>query len=180
MIQSFLKSSIRRFGKRYDYDTSFMTYVVDASAGAGLRLPALQFFAGFTGPASAGPIWAGAMLASTLDGDCGPCVQLVFDMAVEAGAPAAKLILCLEGRAAEAGEVGRGFRFAQAAISGDPAADEMRDEIEAEHGRNAVVAVSIASASGRIYPVLKRGLGFGKSCSNVVHGGETIRMVRAS
>ncbi|MGR3760027.1 hypothetical protein ACUXV3_07810 [Roseobacteraceae bacterium NS-SX3] len=176
MIKLLLKKSIQRFASRYSYDAGYMSHVADTSASAGLRLAALPFYSQFSGPEKAREVWAGAMLGSTLEGDCGPCVQLVFDMAVEAQVPPGELALCLEGKARVAGDVGLGFRFSQAAIAGEPELEGLRNEIQNRFGSTAVIAASFAASSGRVYPVLKRGLGFGQTCSSVNTGNEMIRV----
>jgi hypothetical protein len=89
-------------------------------------------------------------------------------MALEAAVPAEEIALCLQGNAKAAGDVGLGFRFSQAAIADARALEELRKEIEARFGAAAVTAASFAASSGRIYPVLKRGLGFGQTCSRVI------------
>ena len=167
MIRWFLRRGARAFGAKYNYDTSYMTEVIDISSGAGLRLSAFPLISQYRGPKEAQSIWAGAILASTLEGDCGPCAQLVADMALEAGVEVSTLRQCVEGRPKEAGDVGLGFRYAQAAISGALDADELRHEIERKFGKKAVVAAAFAAASGRFYPVFKRGLGHGASCSRL-------------
>lgn len=174
MIRKLLKTGIKSFGSRYKYDTSYMSYIADASASAGLRLSLLSFYSQFRGPKKARDVWAGAMLGSTLDGDCGPCVQLIVDMALEAGVPADNITACLLGDATAAGDVGLGFRFSRAAIADAPDLDSLRKEIEVRFGAVAVTAASFAASSGRIYPVLKRGIGFGQICSRVKVEDESI------
>ena len=176
MINSLLKKGYRRFAARYDYDTEYMTYITDISTSAGLRLSVLPLFSQYKGPSEAKGVWAGAALGSTLDGDCGPCLQLVLDMAVEARISPDDLALCLRGQATDAGDVGLGFRFSQAAIADDPQLEELRTEIEQRFGPTAVIAASFAASSGRVYPVMKRGLGFGGTCSQASIGGEVIRI----
>lgn len=176
MIRHLLKQGFRRFGARYNYDPSYMLQVADSSARAGLGLSVLPIYAQYSGPKAARDVWAGAMIASTRDGDCGPCVQLVVDMAVEQGVPADQIVLCLQGKPVAAGDVGLGFRFSQAAISDSPDLDGLRDEIEQRFGASAVTAASFAASSGRIYPVLKRGLGYGQLCSRVTLAHETIEV----
>lgn len=163
MIRSLLKTGYRRFGCRYGYDTGYMAHIADTSVSAGLRLTAFPLISQYRGPTL--DLWAGALLGSTLEGDCGPCAQLVVDVAIEAGVPADRLALCIQGRAEEASDVGLGFRFAQAAIADAPELGTLRIEIESRHGPAAVTAASFAASSGRMYPVLKRGLGFGHACS---------------
>lgn len=180
MIRTLLKIGYKSFGARYKYDTSYMSYIADTSAWAGLRLSMLPFYSQFRGPKEAQNVWAGAMLGSTLDGDCGPCVQLIVDMALEAGVPANKITACLQGDATAAGDVGLGFRFSRAAIADAPELDSLRKEIEVRFGAIAVTAASFAASSGRIYPVLKRGIGFGQICSRVKVENEAIAVLDQS
>ncbi|WP_259919394.1 hypothetical protein [Jannaschia sp. M317] len=178
MIRYLLNMGIRKFAKRYGYDASYMSHVVQTSSAAGVRLSLLPLYSQFRGPKEVRDVWAGAMLGSTLDGDCGPCVQLVIDMALEVQVSPDQLALCLQGDAAAAGDVGLGFRFAQAAIDDSPDLENLRAEIETRFGPVAVTTASIAASSGRIYPVLKRGLGFGQACSIVQVGHEKIQADR--
>lgn len=179
MIKYFLKMGIRRFANRYNYDADYMTHIADTSTTAGVRLSLLPLYSQFQGPKAARDVWAGAILGSTQEGDCGPCVQLVVDMALELGVPAEQIACCLEGNAATAGDVGLGFRFSHAAIENLRELDELRSEIEKRFGATALAAVSFAASSGRIYPVLKRGLGFGQSCSMVYIKNEAIQVLRS-
>ena len=168
MIKWLLRRAARAFGKSYDYDVSYMLDVIDTSAGAGARLSAFPLISQYRGPKDAQMVWVGAIFASTVEGDCGPCAQLVLDMAMEAGADSSELKLCFNGDPHQAGDVGLGFRFALAAIHGDLEVDTLGQEIEAKFGRRAVVAASFAAASGRFYPVFKRGLGYGHACTKLV------------
>ncbi len=176
MIRALLKKSISGFAKRYDYDAAYMTQVVETSTSAGLRLGLLSAYTQFKGPAKASDVRNGASLAATLSADCGPCVQLVFDMAVEGGTPAAQLALCLQGQPQAAGDVGLGFRFARAVHTNAPDLEDLRAEIAHRFGPEAAVACAIATSSGVIYPLLKRGLGHGQSCQTIQHGTDTIRV----
>lgn len=176
MTLALLKAGIKRFGLRYDYDTSYMSHVANTSTSAGVRLSLLSLYSQFRGPQMAQNVWAGAMLGSTQEGDCGPCVQLIVDMALESGVPADQIASCLQGEAKAAGDVGLGFRFSHAAIANAPELEDLREEIEARFGASAVVAASFAASSGRLYPVLKRGLGFGQTCSLVAVEDEAIQV----
>lgn len=176
MFKALLKKGYQRFAARYDYDADYMTYITDISTSAGARLSLLPLFSQYSGPRAAKDVWAGAALGSTLDGDCGQCVQLVLNMAVEARVCPDQLALCLQGQAKDAGDVGLGFRFSQAAIADDPHLDKLRAEIERRFGPSAVIAASFAASSGRIYPVMKRGLGFGGTCSQATINGKLIRV----
>ncbi len=176
MIRFLLHRGAQRFARAMAYDTSYMHAVIDADPRAGMRLSAFSMLSQYRGPAV--PVWAGALLASTLDGDCGPCAQLVVDMALQAGAEAEALRLCAIGRADQAGATGLGFRFAQAAIADAPDTDALRAEIIRLQGERAALAAAFAAASGRMYPVLKRGLGFGKTCQSLTFDRQVTELPR--
>ena len=145
MIRSFLNAQIRKFGRRFNYDTSYMHEICAVSPGAVYGLLKLPEFYRYRGPALGQPVWTGALLASTLDGDCGPCAQLVIDMALAAGADRETLRLCAEGQADKAGAMGLGFRFAEAAIKADPMADKFRSEIAREFGEKCALSCAFAA-----------------------------------
>lgn len=151
---------------RYDYDTSYMREVAAVSSGGALRLGLLPLLSQYS--AGCGPqLWSGACMASTLDGDCGPCLQLVVNVALERGVPPALLRAALQGGEAQAGQVGLGFRFARAAINDTSDLESLRAEIIADHGEQAVVSLALVAATGRTWPVIKRGLGHGRVCQSV-------------
>ena len=58
-------------------------------------------------------------------------------------------------------------------------ADPLRDEIVRRWGQKALVAVSLAIVTGRMYPTLKYALGHGKTCQRI-DGGRPAGAVRAA
>ena len=176
MIRNFLHAQARKFGSAFRYDVTYLHEIIDTSPGAAVALMRLPGFYKYRGPKAGQPVWTGALLASTLEGDCGPCAQLVIDMALANGADASALQACAEGRPEEAGAMGLGYRFARAAMSGDLAADDLRREIEGEFGRKAAISCAFAAASGRIYPVLKRGIGHGQACRRLDFAGKEVKL----
>ncbi len=176
MIRALLHAATRSFGKKYAYDVTYMHEVIDTSAGAGLSLTLLPMVSGYKGPKSGRPVWAGAMLASTLDGDCGPCAQLVLALAQEQGVDGDALRAAIEGRFEAAGPVGLGFQFARHAMSGSYEPNAYGEEIEARFGTQTRLAASFAAASGRFYPVFKRGLGTGQACQQLVIDGRIAKV----
>lgn len=178
MIRAILHWAMRGLERRYAYDASYAHHVIGVSRGAGLRLAMFPLISQYRGPKAGQMVWAGALFASTREGDCGPCAQLVVDMAVEAGVPAETLRACAEGRAEEAGDVGLGYRFAMAAIADTPEAGALGEEIAQRYGEAARVAASFAAATGRFYPVFKRGLGHGQVCARLRFEGADVDVLR--
>jgi len=178
MIKGLLHGLLRRFEREFDYDATYMHDVTDIWAGAAMRYTALPLMSGMRGPAP--EVWAGAALASVLDGDCGPCAQLVVDGAVKAGVDPQLLRACIQRDFANAGAAGLGFRFAEAAIQDAPNADALRYDIARAYGPKAVIAASYAAATARAYPVLKRALGHGKACRQLRIAGNPVPVVRTA
>lgn len=168
MLRWLLHKLTRQFEARYQYNGDYMHEIHDISTSAGMRLSMLPLLSQYRGPNI--DIWAGAALASTLDGDCGPCAQLIIDMALEAGANAEHLSLCVQGNAETAATVGLGFRFAHAAINDQPNTNDLREEVIASYGKEASLAAAFAAATARAYPVLKRALGQGSACTALTIG----------
>ncbi len=173
MLKWMMHKVFDRFAAAADYDTTYLHEVTEVSAGAAVRYFGLPLLSQMKDPAP--EIWAGAALASVLDGDCGPCVQLVVNYALGAEVEPEKIRACLAREFEAAGDVGLGFRFAEAAIEDSEALDSLRQQIAGKHGEKAVVSASYAAATCRAYPVMKRGLGYGKVCRAVVVGGETVQ-----
>jgi hypothetical protein len=180
MLKWLLNRGAKKFSQRYNYDTTYMTAITSASTSAGMKLAAFPMVAQYRGPKRALEVWHGALLASTLDGDCGPCAQLAIDMAIEEGVAPHLLKLCVDGEPQNAGDVGLGFQFSQAIIAGDPDVQSLRDQIEYGFGRRALIAASFATASGRFYPVLKRALGEAEMCSRLSFTASDARTLKFS
>jgi len=181
MIKWLLRRRIDAFEKEYDYDTSHLRYILDASVRAALKFGRVMGFASYRQDVPLDASYA-AGLATTLAEDCGPCTQLVVTMAERDGVapPTIKAILTGEERAMTT-EAALGFRFAQAVLRHDPAADALRDEIVARWGRRALVSLAFGIIAARMFPTLKYALGYGQSCSSIrVAGAQTAVTRRAA
>ncbi len=170
MIRAMTRRAVARMQQRYGYDAAYLNDVAEHSSGSALRLgllPLLTQYDSHLTPA----LWAGAALGSTLDGDCGPCVQLVIDTALERGVPAQALQAALAGDWSVAGEVGTGMQFAAAAIKDTPQLPALRDDIRRRFGDAALSNLSIVEDTARAWPVIERGLGHGQACQQVLVAG---------
>ncbi len=174
MINWILHKLFNRISNAYNYDTTYLHEVTDISTTAALRYFGLPMLSQMKGPNL--ELWAGSSLGSVLDGDCGPCAQLVIDSAVHAGVSTRNLRACLEGDFDSAGDVGLGFRFAIAAIEDSPELEDLRQEVLEAFGKEAMVSASYAAATSRAYPVLKRGMGHGHLCQKLELNGQPINV----
>lgn len=174
MLRAFLALQIDKLEARWGYDASYMRQLLAASPGSFLRF---GLVAGMV-DARAAPAAAiaAAKLVGTLAEDCGPCTQIVVDMAAAEGVEPAVLRALLDSDTAAMGaDAELAWRFARASLARDlEAAEPLREAVVARWGQRGLSALSLALTTGRMYPTLKYALGHGKACSKVVVGGHAV------
>ena len=166
MLRRYLHRYIRGYERRYDYDGSYMHELADASVAAFNRFTIMQLAGGeFRGDAPR-DAWFASGIAGALVEDCGPCVQIASDMALEAGMPGETIRALLAGTPADA-DAKLGFDYGRALLLGSDNLHGLRTEIERKWGRKALIALSLRAMTSRNFPVLKRAMGHAKTCQRV-------------
>lgn len=106
-----------------------------------------------------------ARLGSARAEDCGPCVEIVRGFALADRMDPDRLQNALVGNPDNAHDA-LAFEFGGAVSSGDVArAADLGEEIEAKYGRKVRTELALAAASGRLFPAIKRGLGYASACT---------------
>jgi hypothetical protein len=166
MLRHYLHRYIRNYERRYSYDGTYMHELADVSAAAFNRFAIMQMAGGeFRGEAPR-DAWFAAGIAGALVEDCGPCVQIASDMALEAGMPSETIRALLAGSPADA-DAKLGFDYGRALLLGSGNLDDLRSEIERKWGRKALIGLSLRAMTSRNFPVLKRAMGHAKTCQRV-------------
>jgi len=87
-----------------------------------------------------------AGIVGTMAEDCGPCTQLVIDMAQREGVdPDILRAIMARDIAAMPFEVALALRFAEATLSHAPEADDLREEVVRRFGKRGLVSLAFAS-----------------------------------
>ncbi|SRR5579885_1210325 len=170
MIKWLLRQGLKAFEKHYDYDASYAHFILDTSVRAAWKFARVMGLANYRQdvPAEAS---VAAGLVTTMAEDCGPCTQLGVTMAERQGVAPSIIRAILDGdERAMTPDAALAYRFAQATLRHDPAADALREQIVARWGRRALVSLAFTITAGRMFPTLKYALGFGKSCSIIKVG----------
>jgi hypothetical protein len=178
MFKWLIRRQLDRFEKEYDYDLSYAREILDISTRAAFKLGRVMSFGSFREDVPRDASFA-VGLAGTMAEDCGPCTQLVVTMAEREGVAPATIRAIVEGD--ERGmtpEAALGFRFAQAVLRHDPAADSIREEVVARWGRRALVSLAFGITTARMYPTLKYALGYGRACTQLRVAGTTTAVTR--
>ena len=168
MISRILKKQVAGFGDRYGYDIGYMQDLVDTDRRGAVQLLLAGAFTRRRFGLPAAPYFA-AKITATRHADCGSCLKLAIDMAVEAGVPLAairQLLLGTEGEAPP--EMELAARYARAVLDNDPSLLEVIEECTRRWAKRGLAGLAAAVTGGQFYPLLKRGLGHGSSCTPVM------------
>ncbi|HWA92268.1 MAG TPA: hypothetical protein VG889_19675 [Rhizomicrobium sp.] len=172
MIRFLLHKYVSAFERRYDYDASYLHELADISPRDFYRFAKVQLSLQSKRHAPRDALQAAAIGGALVE-DCGPCVQIATDIAVEAGMPAATIAALLSGQPADA-DAQLGFDYARALLGAGENLDTLRESVEGRFGKRGLIALSFMAMAARNFPVLKRALGHAKTCRRVRIGGAEI------
>lgn len=168
MLDAFYHWRIRAFENQYDYDASYLHELADLDAAALRKFVAAG--SGIGRHRGALPVDAlfAAKLAAAMHEDCGPCAQLVIDMAREAGVADATLRALAAGKPDDAPPgASLAYRFAGALLAAADGLDDLRADVERDFGPSGPATLGLATVSAAMYPVLKRAMGHAKQCAQL-------------
>jgi len=169
---------LRKYGKRYGYDVSYLEMMLNESPAAFFKFaPILKASA----HREVVPIEASfaAKIVGALAEDCGPCTQLVVDMALEAGMARDQIEAVLRRNPRAMNDATTlGFRFADAVVRRSADDDEFRDAVRAQWGEKGVIDLTLALQLGRMFPMVKAGLGYARECRRVTVDGHNVDVVK--
>lgn len=163
LIEQRIAASEKQLGVRLDY----MREIGGAAPALLVKFGTLAGLGRENVVASAEALHFATLGAVQVD-DCGECVQIHVNLAQQAGIAPAQLEAALDNRIAELPPLpALALRFGRAAAENDPALERLAEQLERQIGRRAMFDLAIALGLARFYPVLKRALGYAKSCSLV-------------
>ena len=168
MITRILKRQVAGFGDRYGYDVGYLRDLVDADPTGAVKTLLIGPFTRHRFGLPAAPYFAAKIIA-TRRADCGACLKLAIDMAVEAGVPLPDIRRLLVDSAGEAPpEMLLAARYARAVAEHDPALPGIIEECTRRWGKRGLAGLAAAVTGGQFFPLLKRGLGQSSACTPVL------------
>ncbi len=178
MLKWLLQRNIRGMEKKYGYDATYLHELADDSFSAFLRFATIQTAGGtFHGKAAANA-WFAAGIAGALVEDCGPCVQIASDIAMEEGMNGEIIKQLLSGAPTDA-DAQLGFDYGRALLLASDNLDALREAIETQWGKPALMALTLRAMTARNFPVMKRAMGHAKTCQRVRIGKDDIPVNQA-
>ena len=170
---------INSFAARYDYDASYMHALLKSSPAGFFKFLAVTKLSRHAEAAPKEAAFA-ARLVGVMTEDCGPCVQIVVNMAREAGVADSDIDAVLRrdiGAMSEDAAIG--YLFAER-VARRENADAVRAEVCRKWGDKGVVDLTFAVQASRLYPMVKAGLGYARECVRVTVGDKPVAVARAA
>jgi hypothetical protein len=167
MLRYLFNKMLLALKNRYDYDIRYQQEILHTDLGAFLKFVGFQTMSAHSAHVPVGPLYAARIRAIIWD-DCGPCTQLVVNMALEAGLEA-NIVCAIIARDLThlPDDIVLALQFAELVLARNPHADDLREQILALWGHQGLITIAFAISSSRVYPTLKYSLGYGKSCSRI-------------
>jgi uncharacterized lipoprotein YbaY len=173
MIKWFLRRQVTAFERTWNYDAAYLHQLLDADPRALIAFSTVQAISRYRKDVPPAGYCAAALVAVMAE-DCGPCTQLVVDMAERNGvAPSAIRAIVARDHEAMPREAALAARFAEASLRHAPEADDLREEVIRRWGQRGLIALAFAIVTARIYPTLKYALGHGHACTRITIGDVT-------
>lgn len=178
MLSWLARRYLHRMGARYDYDVSYMLHMLDHSPRAFFRFAKLMPLAQHRESAPQEAAMAAGLVGAMFE-DCGPCTQLAVNFAAERGVDHAQVEAVLQRDVSAMNEdVALGFRFADAILRRTSDEDDIRERVRTRWGEKGLIDLTFALQIGRIFPMVKSGLGYAKECRRIEVAGRPVDVVR--
>jgi hypothetical protein len=178
MLKWLFHREARKLEDKYGYDATYMHELADLSESAFLRFATIQTAGGTFRGGAAPNAWFAAGIAGALVEDCGPCVQIASDIAMEQGMKGEVIRALLSGTPTDP-DAQLGFDYGRALLLAADNLDDLREKIEKKWGKRALMALTLRAMTARNFPVIKRAMGHAKTCQKVRVGKDEIAVDQA-
>jgi hypothetical protein len=170
----FTRWAIRRFQARYDYDMAYADELLETSGMAFMHYALMGMPAAYRKDVPRDAWYAVKMVAARQE-DCGPCLQLVMNMAEREGVPAAvRRAVWARDEAAMSEDVRLAWRYAEAAMGHTPDLADRCMAVAQRWGRRGLASLALSMTASRSFPMLKYALGHGQQCRAVRIEGQVL------
>lgn len=158
------RETLRKFGAHYDYDTSYLEDLLDASPGAFQAFEAAMPMARVHKTAPIDLIMI-AKLAAMKAQDCGPCTLLSVKMAREAGLAESVIRAVLRDGGGLTDPQRDVYVYAVGVALNQELPPDLLPQLQECLGREVLAEIAVNIIATKLYPTLKRALGYAESCA---------------
>jgi alkylhydroperoxidase family enzyme len=167
MLTYLIRWQIRGLERRLGEPLDYLRHMLTASLGAFRAFVRAARVAAYRKHLPVAPCHVARIVAVRHE-DCGPCVQTAVNLAKADGVPADVLRAVLDRRVNDLPEPLRDvYRFAEAVVEVSGEEEPYRARLRQVFGEAALCELALAIATCRLFPTVKRALGYATSCSLV-------------
>lgn len=167
MIKRIIHSRIAKMEQRLGGKLDYVRHIVDTSLPSFLRFVRIQPLSEYRRKLPLAPYYV-ARLAAARDADCGTCVQIEANLAKGEGMEIDQVLAAARG---DLGNLSRDlrdvYRFTTAVVQSTGEENALRQTMQERYGEKGLVEMALAIGAARIFPEIKRTLGYATSCSLV-------------
>jgi alkylhydroperoxidase family enzyme len=164
LVQRFIFAWIDSFEKQTGVSADYCRWMANVSPRAFMKFGKLGKLAQYRRalPADASAV---AHLVAARSEDCGPCVQISINLSLRGGVSKDILRAVLDRQPDRLPPtLADVYHFAESVVTG--VEDEtLRQRVRNHYGDEALIEMGLALAVARTFPVVKRTIGYAKSCS---------------
>jgi len=167
MVRSLIHGSLSRMERRLGASLEYVRFIADTSLRAFYRLTKLLSFSQCRRKLPPDVFHAAGLVATRIE-DCGTCLQIGANLAMQEGMPAQHVRAVIEGKPELLPEhLAQVYRFAQAVLERGDDARDLRDALRCRYGDEGLIELAYSLAAARTFPTIKWALGYAVSCDRV-------------
>jgi alkylhydroperoxidase family enzyme len=167
MLRRFILARLASAEKQWGVPLDYCRFIVRVSLRAFFKFTKFLAVDEYRRVLPPGPCYVARIVAVRYE-DCGTCVQIAVTQATKAGVPAEVVRAVLDGNTqALPEELRDAYRFAEAVVTTNGEEDRWRECIRLRYGDEGLIEMALAIATCRVFPIIKRTLGYAVSCSAV-------------
>jgi len=167
MIKAIIRSVLTKEEKRLGASLDYVRHVLDHSFGAFRTFSKMLPFTRYRDALPAAPYHV-ARLAAAHHEDCGTCVLIEINLAKQGGVPREAIRAVIDKNPEALDEnLATVFRFTEGVITASGDEDQHREALREIYGERALIELAFAISAARIFPIIKRALGYATACRNV-------------
>jgi alkylhydroperoxidase family enzyme len=165
MLGFYVRHRIRTSEKRLGVSLDYLRHIYEHAPDAFWKLTTFMSVAQHRSKLPPTPYHVARLVATRHD-DCGPCLQIAVNLAKEDAIEPVIVKAVLDRNIEKLPESLRDvYRFTESVLGDGLDAAEFRERLRKVFGEEALVELAIAIATCRVFPTLKRALGYSQNCS---------------
>jgi alkylhydroperoxidase/carboxymuconolactone decarboxylase family protein YurZ len=160
------RKEIDEFEARYRYDSTYMRELLEYSPAGYAKFDNFMPLAGHREKLDPETYWVARLAAMQVE-DCGDCLQLNVRMAIEDDVSRAVIESVLKGGKTLPDDLRDLYEFAVSVAAHNSTDNGVGGHIEARFDKGALLELALCIATAKVFPTIKRTLGYTRSCSLV-------------